>query len=165
MYSDNIKDILRENAYSVMTQLISEYTPFRLVLWQNDNWDIPLPKDILERMPDHLTLDISTEVLDHISYEEDGSVVLCIMFGDTEYYKVVEYDEIVAIVSMQDGQPYALCNFPQEPKVQKDYEDIVKRPETREQWIQEIVEDGIDVESAERSVSSFMKYNENLLKG
>ena len=161
MYSDDIKDILRENAYSVMTQLISEYVPFRLVLWQNDNWDLPLSEELLKAMPDHLTLDITTEVLDHISYEEDGSVVLCIMFGDTEYNKLVEYDEIVAIVNMENGQPYTLCNFPQEPK---ETNRGPKRPNTKDEWVKEIVEDGIDIESAMRSVNALIKYNEGLVQ-
>ena len=155
-----VKETLRESAYRLVEVMILEGTSFRLVLWNNNNWNVSLPESIMESFPTQLVLDIKDMALDESFVDEsNGDIIITTMFEGKEYSKVILYDEIIAVLD-ENGQPYILNNFEQEEvKPDKIFEP---KPLTKDTLIDAIVYEGISKESAKRSLESFMKYNPNL---
>jgi len=157
---ENIQEKMRISAYEILVNLIENNEPFGLVMWNNDNWDLPLPEDVMEQFPTTITLNIEGEVLERVEFTEDGKVDLDIMFGDTEYFKEIEMGEIVALVNLKTGQPYIVCDFPQVEKpelIVEEDDGSWKRPTTKDEWI--------DLECNEVSVDAFIKNNPEILGG
>jgi len=162
-----IREKQLENTLILLQTLIAENQPFRVVIHQNDDWDFPLPKEILEKHKDSLTLDITLEAIEQIQYYEDSQYpVLKIMFGDNEYNKEIYPEDIIAIINIEDNQPLIVNSFnlSKKPEVKKTQDDVYKRPTSKKEWIDECVNDGITAENAERSINAFMKNNTNLFK-
>jgi len=155
-----VKEVMRENAHSLVETLILEEVPFRIVLWNNDNWDSPLPKKIMETFPKQLVLDIKEMAL-RTSYlnESTGEIILSTAFESREYSKILHYDEIIAVLDLK-GQPYLLNNFPQDTV--KDIKTLFREPASKKEWIEIATSGGITAEAAERSISAFIKHNPNL---
>ena len=114
----------------------------------------------MENFPNQLVLDIKDMALQE-SFIDDatGEVVIATVFDGSEYTKVLNYDEIIAVLDLK-GQPYQLNNFEQEavePDVVYD-----KPPMTKLDWVELAVSGGIPAESAERSINAFIKNNEHL---
>ena len=161
MLSYEIKEQMRENAYSLIEVLIQQNQPFRIVMWNNNDWDMDLPESIMESFKTQLVLDIKDMALEG-SYIDDatGEVILCTVFDSTNYSKVLKYDEIIGIFDLK-GQPYQLNSFNQEPSETdplKEFKDTFI-PKTKAGLIELAVSDGIPKEAAERSINAFMKNN------
>jgi hypothetical protein len=152
-----IKEVLRESAMSLVEIMLLEKESFRIVLWNNDNWNEPLPQRILEAFPTQLVLDIKEQALED-SYIDPatGEIIICTTFDGNEYLKVLDYGELIAVLSLE-GQPYILNDFPQ---------DKEKRVVYKHQLVDELVEmvssDGIPEEAVKKSVDCFMKNNPKL---
>ena len=164
--TDEVKEVLREQALSLVEILLLENVPFRIVLWNNDNWNMPLPDTIMEAFPTQLVLDIKQMALAE-SYvdEQTGEVIIATAFEGKEYLKVLEYDEIVAVLDLA-GQPMILNNFKQDNKKLKVEELTISDmglPKTKEDLMEMIISDGVPEEAARRSINIFMKNNQNLL--
>jgi hypothetical protein len=156
--SIDIKEVMRENARELVEIMILDKQEFRLILWNNDNWDKPLPENIMKSFEHQLILDIKEMALDRTYIDEaTGEIILVSSFGNEEYSKVLDYDEIIAVLDLT-GQPYIINNFTQEEEVQMiPYETT---PLTREAWIDMATEGGLPKEAVEKSMDAFIKNNE-----
>jgi len=156
--STDIKEVMRESARELVEIMLLDNQEFRLIIWNNNNWDKPLPESIMKSFKDQLILDIKEMALDDSYVDEaTGELILVSSFGGEEYSKVLEYDEIIAVLDLS-GQPYIINNFSQEEQE----EDIVyeKIPLTKNDWIDMATDGGIPRENAERSINAFIANNE-----
>ena len=159
---NEVKETMRESAYSLLEIMILENFPFRVVLWNNNNWDKPLPKDIMASFPSQIVLDIKEMALEESYIDENtGEVIIATMFEGNEYTKSIIYDEIVAILDLQ-GQPYILNNFEQNTILPDKV--FTNKPKTKMDLLSLVIADGIPAEAATKSIDAFMKYNPNLFK-
>jgi len=163
--TNEVKNVLRESAMSLVEIMLLENEPFRIVLWNNDNWNAPLPKRILESFPTQLVLDIKDQALDD-SYIDPatGEIIICTVFDGAEYIKVLEYGEIIAVLSL-DGQPYILNDFAQDKEEEvltAKEERVVYEPQSVDELVEIVSSEGIPKESAKKSIDCFMKNNPEL---
>jgi hypothetical protein len=88
-------------------KLIHHNIPFRLVLKNNNDWDKPLPSNIMENFKDVLPLDIEDDTLDRCFYDEDSRCfVIVTKFNEFYYSKKLDLDDIVAV--MINGKPLSI---------------------------------------------------------
>ncbi len=157
-----VKEVMRDNAHNLLEIMIEERVPFRIVIWNNNNWDNPLPENVMDAFPMQLVLDIKEMALDESYIDAStGEIILVTMFEGKEYEKVVDYEEIVAILDLS-GQPYILNNFEQD-NIKPDKVFSIT-PTSKEDIINQVVQDGVPKEAAARSVSAFFKHNPELAK-
>jgi len=163
MLTYDVKEVMRENALSLVEVMLLEGVPFRIVLWNNDNWDMPLPEKIMQAFPTQLVLDIKEAALDESFVDEKtGEVIITTVFEGNEYSKVLHYGEIIAVLDL-DGQPYVLNNFAQEP-LEATVTDVMKElmPSTVNELVSIAVSEGISEEGARRSINCFLENNPDL---
>lgn len=165
MLTREVKETMRENAYSLLEILILEEVPFRIAIWNLDNWDRPLPKSIMEDFPTQMLLEISEDALgDSYVDENTGEIIISGMFEKEIYHKTVMYDEIIAILDL-DGQPYILNNFYPEHDLSSIKFTTVENVNTfnmdvtKKSIIDMVVAEGVPEESANKSIESFIKHN------
>jgi len=159
-----IREVMRESARALVEIMILENKPFRIVLWNDDNWNKPLPKRIMDAFPIQIVLDIKDAALDNSYIDEStGEIILVTVFDEEEYSKVLEYDEIIAVLDL-DGQPYILNNFVKEKPLT--IENIASSfiPQTKAEVIEMVISDGIPKEDAERSINAFIRNNPDIAK-
>ena len=157
-----IRELMRENAIDLVEIMIQEQYPFRLVMWNNNNWNQALPEKIMKSFPVQIVLDIKQMALEESFVDENtGEVVITTMFEGKEYQKVLEGSEIIAVLDLT-GQPYILNNFKQE-EIQEEYLSETW-PTTKEEVVKLVTSDGCDKEAASKSFDIFMKYNPDLAK-
>jgi len=158
--SAEVKEVLRESAMSLVEILLLEQEPFRLVIWNNNNWNAPLPDVIQESFPVQLVLDIKEQSLQE-SYIDPatGEIIICTVFEGEEYLKVLKLGEIIAILGLE-GQPYILNDF-----VQEDKEDELMYiyPKNVDEMVNTVSSLGIPKEAVEKSMHCFMKNNPGLI--
>jgi hypothetical protein len=163
MLTYEVKETMRENAKALVESMILDRVPFRLVLWNNDNWNMPLPDEIMTSFPTQIVLDIKEQSLDDSFVDENtGEIIISTVFLTKEFHKVVEYDEIIAVLDFT-GQPYILNNFKMEEKIT--LEQVVQEnflPQTKTEVIEMVMSEGIPVESAQRSINAFIKNNPDI---
>jgi len=159
-----VRELMRENALDLVEIMIQEQQPFRIVIWNNDNWNQPLPDIIMESFPVQIVLDIKQMALEESFVDENtGEVIITTMFEGIEYQKVLEGGEIIAILDLA-GQPYVLNNFKQEETEEEIKDDFLSAiiPTTKEEIIELAISDGCEKEAVNRSFDMFMKYNPDL---
>ena len=49
--SPKIKELMIKQGASLMKLFIQEKVPFKVVIWNYDNWDEPLPEEIMIKYP------------------------------------------------------------------------------------------------------------------
>ena len=135
-------------------------------MWNNDNWNSPLPDSVMKAFPTQIVLDIKEMALEESYIDEStGEIIIATMFEGTEYQKVLEHGEIIAVLDLA-GQPMILNNF--KPEVSDN--DIIKEffepniPTTKAEIIELSISDGVPADAANRSFDMFMKNNPNLRK-
>lgn len=167
MLTFEAREVMRDNAHNLVGVLLEEGIPFRLVLWTNDEWDMPLPDETHEAYPLQMMLEIADMALEESKIDEmTGDIVLNAYFVDREYSKILVPEEIIAVLDLE-GQPYILNNF--SPEIQKVYkfddeENELTTPKTKENMTKLITLEGIPQEAADKSISAFMKNNPGLFK-
>lgn len=148
-YTELIRETMRDNAMSLIEIMILEKQPFRLILWNNDSWDRPLPKEIMESYPVQIVLDIKEDsLLD--SFVEKGEVYIKTFFNEETYIKLLEREEILAILDLS-GEPLLINNFT------KDIDKIEEVPARVDDLINFAVNHGIPEENIKRSIAAFTK--------
>jgi len=159
MLSYEIREQMRQNAYELIEIMLLEAQEFRIVLWNNDNWNAPLPAVIMESFPTQIVLDIKDMALDESYVDENtGEIIIVTSFEGSEYSKVLEYDEVLAVLDLA-GQPYMLNNFPMEEPEEEEMENPYMIPRTRADLIELAVSDGLEEETVVKSIDSFLKNN------
>jgi|FLOH01.1.fsa_nt_gi hypothetical protein len=154
-------------AKQLITNLIQNQQEFKLVLFNNDNWDVYLPPEVLKRFPDLIPLDFKEWTLEQSYIDEHGEIILYIVFGETEYSKVLDINEVSAIVINE--KPYIITNFTKTENVQlKDLEVQqekleIPQPQNKNQLITTLIAEGAP-ESIRDSVNMFAKYNKERFK-
>jgi len=163
LLTEDIKDVMRENAHNLVEIMLLEQVPFRLVLWNNDNWNKDLPDEIMKNFPSQILLDIKEAALEESYIDEaTGEIIITTNFYNEEYMKVLEFDEIVAVLDLT-GQPYILNNFQPEEKIKETPEEFLSFvPKTVDELVEMAVAEGIPAENAEKSINAFMKNNPDL---
>jgi hypothetical protein len=154
---ENVKENMREFAYSLIEHLILEQHPFRLVLWNNDDWDKALPEKVMSAFPVQIAIDIKDMTLKE-SYVDDntGEVLINTFFNNEAFSKTLDYNEIVAVLDIE-GQPLVLNNFEPHPPSIEEIRDF--NITSKEELVNMIVSEGIEKEDAKRSVNAFIKNN------
>ena len=144
-----IRDLMRENSYRLVAELIHKQYPFRLVIWNNDNWDIPLPKEIVNKFPLQIILDFVGFSLQNSFIYEDNVFLLTSFEDEIVWTKQLEFDEIIAVLDLE-GNPIQINNFPPE-------EDTPNSPriENEKDLLHELLLEGIDKNSALKSINAF----------
>ncbi len=148
---DSVKETMRENAFGLVEIMLLEGTPFRLVLWNLDNWDYELPPEVIEKFPIQIILDIKNAALEE-SYVDDntGEIIINTYFNNSPFSKMLRYDEILAVLD-ENGNPLIVNNFkPNDgaPKMKKNIfskEDIIKM----------VALEGVSEENAIKSIEAF----------
>jgi len=152
---------MRHNAYDLVRELINEELPFRLVVWNNNNWNMDLPDSIMADYPTQLIMDMNAMALEHCYVDDNGEIILTMMFGDVDepYSKVLSYDEVIAVIDIDTLQPYVINPFKAD-----DTEDVQAETSTirltREGLIRQLTEvDGLQKKDAIRSIDAILKHN------
>jgi hypothetical protein len=158
--SIDIKETMRENARNLVEIMILEEQPFRLILWNNDNWDKPLPDSVMESFEHQIVLDIKDMTLKE-SYVDDatGNIVLIGSFEGEILTKILEYDEIIAILDLK-GQPYMINNFEPEDIDEELEIEYIRNITSKEEWIEMAIDGGLPRDAVEKSINVFLKNNE-----
>jgi len=159
----SVKDVMRTMAYELTELLILEDSPFRLIIWNNNDWDKPLPDDIMEKFPAQIVIDIKELALkDSFIDENSGELIINTYFNNIPYSKILDFEEIVAILDL-DGQPLIVNNFEPSTPVNK---PVLNRNnlKNKKDLVNLIVSEGINEEDAYRSVNAFIKNNPILTK-
>jgi len=152
MTSKNIKKLMYTNSYILLTNMIIEQEPFRLVIWNNNNWSEKLPEDVMKQYPKQLVIDIKDQTLEDTFIDEDGSVVLSCSFSpDVIYTKTIFETDIIGIIDL-NGQPMHLNNF----KPDAEIEEVTA---SKELLLKELLNDGAPKENVINSINAFAKNN------
>jgi len=127
--TDNIKNVLRENMYMMLIAYLVDKRPFRILLWQDNEWDKPLPQKVLEDHPKILTLDILDHALDSSYVEESEIAIIVTKFGEIEYSRAILPENILGIVDFDQNFGAQQFNYfpPDEENMRaiRTYDDIV----------------------------------------
>jgi len=156
--TQEVKEVMRENAMALVAVLLDEGVPFNLVLWNKDNWDKPLPEEIMKKFPVQLPLDMKEQTLEDSYFEALEGIVINTFFQGKEYSKILEEDEILGILDLS-GHPLQLNNFKPNEEDVKNTKNTIK---TKEELLSSLVADGISEEGAQRSINIFLENNPNL---
>jgi len=155
-----VRELMRENALDLVEILIQEQQAFRIVIWNNDNWNHDLPEQITEAFPVQIVLDIKQATLEESFIDEStGEVIITTMFEGSEYMKVLKGDEIVAVLDLE-GKPYVVNDF--SPEEMEEYVFDSFLPTTKEEIIELAMLDGCEKEAVTRSLDVFIKNNPDL---
>lgn len=158
----NIREMMRINAHEIVREMVLEEVPFKLVIWNNDDWSIPLPESIMNDYPTQLIMDINEVALEHCYTDDAGDVVLQMMFGEEDevFVKVLSYDEIVAVIDINTSQAYIVNAFKQDADPLGDEENQNTIRLTRDGLIRQLTEvDGLQKKDAVRSIDAILKHN------
>ena len=140
------RNIVTRNSFLVLKEFVGGKLPFRLVLWNYDKWDKPLPKSIMQTFPHHLVLDVKNDTLKHSYVSEDEKVIIVTEFNGEIYTKEIRDVEIYAITDFE-ANCYVLNLLP-------NIEDI---GETDIDYIKEKTQE-------QKSISAFKNNNKNNTK-
>ena len=155
MINLNVREQMRRNIITLVRALLIEKQEFRLVLWNNNDWNEALPESIMNRFPLQLVLDIKGDTLESSYIDEDDVVLVAAFEEGSRFDKVLDMSEVVAVLDL-DGQPLQVNNFvPEEIKA----DAVRSKVETKEDLINSLVEGGVPKENAERSIKAFAKNN------
>lgn len=108
----SVKDVMVDNMHKLLCTMMMARVPFRIVLWNNDDWSNKLPESIMKDYPEQLILDIKEDILEE-SWVEEEKVYFSIMFNGEEtieYLKEIRGEDIVVIMS-EDNQPIQINDF------------------------------------------------------
>jgi len=143
IYTDELKNELRKNAYNISKFMIKNEIPFRLIIWNNNNWNKLLPDSIMEQFPTQIILDLKEQTLKESFITKDGKIFIITMFKDKTFKKIVEEDEIVAIVDKD--QAIIFNNFEQEQQPILSKKEWIKLVGIPEKYINKSIEVFTDV--------------------
>jgi len=104
-YDRDTMDMLLESSYRTFRYLFRQGKKFSIVIWNNNDWNHPLPQETMKAHPEHILLDINSQEIERSEILEDGSVLLRLIFGETHYEKVILPKDIIAIL---DGSGRAI---------------------------------------------------------
>lgn len=157
----NKEIFLQVQSFNILKYYMENKIECKLMMWNNDNWDYPLPTEIMENFKVHLNLDIKGELLER-SFIKDNKIIINTMFIDKEYSKYLEFGEIFAILD-EKGQPIILNQYPQLTKEDKlkIYYSIEDPTNTKELIESIISKTNADPTLVKNSINSFAKNNKN----
>jgi transcriptional antiterminator len=162
VFNDETIKVMRDNAYNLISTFIKNKVPFRLVIWNKDDWDYELPIEVLLTYPLQLVLDIAGDTLNMCKVNDDG-ITIVTYFENIKYTKFLSYDDTVAVLDAE-GQPFLVNDFlpDEEPD---DLETAIQRkiPDlttiSKEELLQSMIFDGIPESAAKKSIKVFQKAN------
>ena len=150
-----IKEVMRENAHRLVSELIEQGVAFRLIIWNNDDWNLPLPDDVMKKFPKQLILDLKEHSLE-TSEVIEGIIYLNASFdSEDEWSKELIPEDIVGILDF-DGQPFQINSFYPDEILP----DIIRDelfPKTKDDIVEFLEEYGIEKKDAIRSINVFLK--------
>jgi hypothetical protein len=136
-----------------------------LILWNNDNWDVPLPEEIMKKYPNEIALDFKDWSSDESYIDEVGDIVIFTKFDNEEFCKVLEINEVQAICDI-NGKLITLTEFKREDKITLSAQKPIdtNRPiiKNKEDLIKYSIQQGTSPEQAKRSTDAFEKNNPEL---
>jgi hypothetical protein len=104
VFNDETIKVMRDNAYELISTFIKNKVPFRLVIWNKDDWDYELPIEVMLSYPMQLVLDIASDTLNMCKVNDDG-ITIVTYFDNVKYTKFLSHDDTVAVLD-SDGQPF-----------------------------------------------------------
>jgi len=116
-FSKDSKEIFNDALQDIILCYIEERIPFKLVIVNIDNWDNPLPKEIM--LHKQLVLDITEEALEDSYFDEETQqIVLSTGFNNTQYIKYLDMKEVLGLLSM-DSMGIMIKPFVEDLKTKK----------------------------------------------
>lgn len=111
-YPGIVQDVIEDQIYMLTATLLDAGMPFRLILTPEDNWDRPLPDDILENSRHALVLDIEGQSLDDSYYNIDSDAIYIVTGFDGEaYYRTIDSYDILGIIDLESNTPIMIKPF------------------------------------------------------
>ncbi len=162
----NVVTVLMATNYELVKAMITDKREFRLVLWNNNNWDTPLPDEIMEKYPNEITLDFKETAFDNSFVDEEGKIVLSTMFADTEYLKVLSHDEILAVIDIETNRAMSLNIFlPRNISIKETDETINNMAQQISKPTNKVTmsNDNIDPATSKRSLEAFKRNNPKMI--
>jgi len=88
-------DIMDEALMSLLRELTNDCVPFNIVISSTDNWEFPLPKNLVAEK--YIFLSVAGRDLEQ-AYVDNGELYLRLAFGDYENSKYIKPGEILAVM-------------------------------------------------------------------
>jgi len=88
-------DIMDEALMSLLRELTNDCVPFNIVISSTDNWEFPLPKNLVAEK--HILLSVTGWALEQ-TYVVDGELYVRLAFGDNENSKYIKPGEIFVVM-------------------------------------------------------------------
>jgi len=105
------KKFFKKQMMNTIRKFLYEQIPFTILIYNNNNWNEPLPIDIMET-PEYkevLPISVSNFTLES-SYYDDDEITIVTAFGEWEYNKILLEDELLAILDI-NGKPIIIKPF------------------------------------------------------
>ena len=163
MYDNDFKGYFNEVVYDVIANMVNNQVPFRLVLSTDDDWDKPLPKEVLTNKV--LVLDINDQTLEDTYFDDTEKLIrITTGFNGEAYTKLIMTHQVVAVLDITTGQPIVLKPYKNEkpsPTTEQVDEVLGDRPKFKNaiEIIESLMEDGIEKEGAVKSVTALLSNN------
>lgn len=152
----NLKEVMYANSYTLISALILNAEPFRLVLWNNNDWDMELPESVMKSFPEQLVIDIKDQTLKDASVDENNNIIIKASFSpDVVYTKILSPYDVLGVLSI-DNKPLQLNSF-------KPDEKIKDMTASKEKLFNELLKDKVPEDKAIQSINAFAKNNPNLI--
>ena len=142
------KMLMYNNAYLMIQSLIKTETDFKLIIYQNNDWDKDLPEKIKEEFNNKLLLIYKEDNIGLCEIDENGIIILSYEFENDIYFKELFLDDVYAVTNIK-GEPLIINNF----------EKINKNIKSKEDIIELIMKSNISEEKAIESYNIFKGYN------
>lgn len=142
----DIHKLINKNVYELARTMVTHKEPFKLIIWNNDDWDRPLPDYIMMDYPEHIVLDLESEEFEDCFVNESKEIVLNIYFADDPYTKILKPEDIVGVFTIQ-GEAISVNT-----KYNKITNDI-----TRSDILRSLQEVGINKLQSVKSLDSFLE--------
>lgn len=108
------KDIIEENIYQIVVDLIVNQEGFTILLENHNNWEFPLPENL--QKADKFVMDVKNQTLEDSYVDDEGNIIINTMFGEQENSKVLEMCDIAGIMNSDGKTPMFFKPFRTEPK-------------------------------------------------
>jgi len=153
--TDVIEENIRNSGYNLAKELIQSKTPFKIIFFNLNNWDKPLPQYVMKEFPYQYALDFEEDIIKKIKVT-DNEIHLKTIIDDIEYSKILYAEEIAGLADI-----YGTTIFinPFEPQtVTPDREELFDWDDIKQGLVNEL---GLDEKHVKRSIQAFKKSKKN----
>ena len=146
-YQRKLEQALKE----VVGEMIYDQEPFSIIVAVTDDWEFPLPREILEN--NVMRLSLSGWALEQARLDPDlsGGLYVRVAFGDEENSRTFDFSEIHGVLDAE-----------LKPLFQRVFDS---KDDTAKYTLKGLMRSKVDEEGVKRSMDAMRKYNPNMGKG